>query len=67
MEISYKKEIERLNRKIQWYVENQQLLDKDVDILKEKDNEIRRLKVKMDNLQSEVRPGVDVSMKCMFV
>ena len=51
----YKKEIERLNRKIQWYGENQQLLDRDVNALKEKDNEIRRLKVKIENLQSEVR------------
>lgn len=51
----YKKEIERLNRKIQWYGENQQLLDRDLNALKEKDNEIRRLKVKIENLQSEVR------------
>jgi len=63
--MSHKKEIERLNRKIQWYVENQQLLDKDVDVLKEKDNEIRRLKVTLDNLQSEVCLGVDLSMKCL--
>ena len=50
----YKKEIERLNRKIQWYGENQQLLDRDVNALKEKDNEIRRLNVKLESLQSVV-------------
>lgn len=50
-------EVERLTKKLKWYAENQELLDKDVICLKQKEEEITRLKMRIEQLQSEVRPS----------
>ena len=44
MQQQYKREIEGLQKKLRWYAENQELLDKDSSTLKEKDEELKRLK-----------------------
>jgi len=52
--LKYEKEIDRLKNKLRWYAENQELLDKDATKLKDKDEEIRKLKLKVESLQNEV-------------
>ena len=48
------REVARLEKKVKWYAENQQLLDKDQAIIRQKDEEIKRLKNKVSLLSSEV-------------
>ena len=48
------KENERLHKKVKWYAENQELLDKDKHVIAAKDDEIKRLKVKVNALSSQV-------------
>lgn len=55
----HEEEVERLNRKLKWYAENQQLLDHDADLIKHKDEEIKSLKDRLDNITSEVRVNVE--------
>ena len=49
-----KREVESLRQKLKWYAENQQLLDKDAIMMKQKDEEIARLKSKLDDLSTDV-------------
>jgi len=49
-----KREVESLRRKLKWYAENQQFLDKDTITMKQKDEEIARLKSKYEDLSSDV-------------
>ena len=44
MQEQYKREIENLQKKLRWYAENQDMLDKDVTSLKEKDEGLKRMK-----------------------
>lgn len=44
---THKQEISRLQKRIQWYAENQELLDKDAVRLKEANEEIERLKLEV--------------------
>ncbi|XP_074847055.1 centrosomal protein of 162 kDa isoform X2 [Carettochelys insculpta] len=53
MEESYKQEICLLKKRLQWYAENQELLDKDATRLKEAKEEIEKLKLQVDNLRTE--------------
>ncbi|XP_056015434.1 centrosomal protein of 162 kDa-like isoform X3 [Ostrea edulis] len=53
LEDRYKEETERLNRKLKWYAENQKLLDQDTKKLKAKEEEITKLKSRIQDLQSE--------------
>ncbi|XP_071136252.1 centrosomal protein of 162 kDa-like [Mytilus edulis] len=53
IEEKYIKENEKISRKLKWYAENQQILDKDAKILKEKEEEIAKLKVRIEELKSE--------------
>uniref|UniRef100_A0A6J0TJH8 Centrosomal protein of 162 kDa n=1 Tax=Pogona vitticeps TaxID=103695 RepID=A0A6J0TJH8_9SAUR len=53
MEESYKEEISRLQKRLQWYAENQELLDKDAARLREAKEEIKKLKLEVDKLRSE--------------
>ncbi|VDI37735.1 protein QN1, partial [Mytilus galloprovincialis] len=53
IEEKYIKENERISRKLKWYAENQQILDKDAKILREKEEEIAKLKVRIEELKSE--------------
>ncbi|XP_032071786.1 centrosomal protein of 162 kDa isoform X1 [Thamnophis elegans] len=53
MEESYKGEINRLQKRLQWYAENQELLDKDAARLRGAKEEIDKLKVEVEKLRSE--------------
>ncbi|KAJ8315560.1 hypothetical protein KUTeg_007710 [Tegillarca granosa] len=53
LEDKYVKEIERLNRKLKWYAENQKLLDADAKVLKQKEEEILKYKLRIEELQTE--------------
>ncbi|XP_061479242.1 centrosomal protein of 162 kDa [Rhineura floridana] len=53
MEESYKAEIGRLQKRLQWYAENQELLDKDAACLRGAKEEIDKLKLEVDKLRSE--------------
>ncbi|KFZ53688.1 hypothetical protein N321_11671, partial [Antrostomus carolinensis] len=53
MEESYKEEITHLKRRLQWYAENQDLLDKDAARLKDAREEIEKLKIEVEKLRAE--------------
>uniref|UniRef100_A0A8C6ZTM8 Centrosomal protein of 162 kDa n=1 Tax=Nothoprocta perdicaria TaxID=30464 RepID=A0A8C6ZTM8_NOTPE len=53
MEDSYKQEIAHLKRRLQWYAENQDLLDKDAARLKDAKEEIEKLKLEVEKLRTE--------------
>ncbi|XP_035177777.1 centrosomal protein of 162 kDa isoform X2 [Oxyura jamaicensis] len=53
MEESYKQEILNLKRRLQWYAENQDLLDKDAARLKDAREEIEKLKLEVEKLRAE--------------
>ncbi|XP_070589253.1 centrosomal protein of 162 kDa isoform X2 [Erythrolamprus reginae] len=53
MEESYKGEINRLQKRLQWYAENQELLDKDAARLRGAKEEINKLKIEVEKLRSE--------------
>ncbi|XP_072711494.1 centrosomal protein of 162 kDa [Ciconia boyciana] len=53
MEESYKQEITHLKRRLQWYAENQDLLDKDAACLKDAREEIEKLKLEVEKLRTE--------------
>ncbi|XP_015283449.1 PREDICTED: LOW QUALITY PROTEIN: centrosomal protein of 162 kDa [Gekko japonicus] len=53
MEESYKEEIGRLQKRLQWYAENQELLDKDAARLRGAKIEIDKLKQEVDQLRME--------------
>ncbi|NWU91805.1 CE162 protein, partial [Upupa epops] len=53
MEESYKQEISQLKRRLQWYAENQELLDKDAARLKNAREEIEKLKLEVEKLRAE--------------
>uniref|UniRef100_A0A672TR78 Centrosomal protein of 162 kDa n=1 Tax=Strigops habroptila TaxID=2489341 RepID=A0A672TR78_STRHB len=52
-EESYKQEITHLKRKLQWYAENQDLLDKDAGRLKDARKEIEKLNLEVEKLRAE--------------
>ncbi|NWV55950.1 CE162 protein, partial [Daphoenositta chrysoptera] len=53
MEESYKQEITHLKKRLQWYAENQDLLDKDAARLKDAREEIERLRLEVEKLRAE--------------
>ncbi|XP_019352401.1 centrosomal protein of 162 kDa isoform X1 [Alligator mississippiensis] len=53
MEESYKQEISNLKKRLQWYAENQDLLDKDAARLKNAKEEIEKLKLQVEKLTTE--------------
>ncbi|KAJ6665778.1 hypothetical protein lerEdw1_001250 [Lerista edwardsae] len=53
MEESYKEEIGRLQKRLQWFAENQELLDKDAARLRGAKEEIDKLKREVDKLRNE--------------
>nr|XP_021139659.1 centrosomal protein of 162 kDa isoform X3 [Columba livia] len=53
MEESYKQEIAHLKRRLQWYAENQDILDKDAARLKDAREEIEKLKLEVEKLRAE--------------
>uniref|UniRef100_A0A8C3WBW8 Centrosomal protein of 162 kDa n=1 Tax=Catagonus wagneri TaxID=51154 RepID=A0A8C3WBW8_9CETA len=53
LEETHKQEISRLQKRLQWYAENQELLDKDAVQLKESNEEIKKLKLEVEKLKAE--------------
>ncbi|NXH52493.1 CE162 protein, partial [Rhabdornis inornatus] len=53
MEESYKQEIIHLKKRLQWYAENQDLLDKDAARLKDAREEIEKLRLEVEKLRAE--------------
>lgn len=53
LEETHKQEISRLQKRLQWYAENQDLLDKDAVRLKEANEEIEKLKLEVEKLKTE--------------
>ncbi|KAJ1151297.1 hypothetical protein NDU88_004080 [Pleurodeles waltl] len=53
MEESYKQEISRLNKRLQWFAENQELLDKDASRLRDASKEIEMLQTEVQKLKME--------------
>ncbi|XP_051880397.1 centrosomal protein of 162 kDa isoform X2 [Pristis pectinata] len=53
MEEQYKQEILRLNKRLQWYAENQEMLDKDAARLKAANVEIEKLKEQIQKLAAD--------------
>ncbi|XP_004860307.1 centrosomal protein of 162 kDa isoform X1 [Heterocephalus glaber] len=55
LEETHKQEISHLQKRLQWYAENQELLDKDAIRLKEASEEIVKLKVEIEKLKAQSR------------
>uniref|UniRef100_A0A8D1ML12 Centrosomal protein of 162 kDa n=1 Tax=Sus scrofa TaxID=9823 RepID=A0A8D1ML12_PIG len=53
LEETHKQEISCLQKRLQWYAENQELLDKDAFRLKEANEEIEKLKLEVEKLKAE--------------
>ncbi|XP_062344635.1 centrosomal protein of 162 kDa [Cinclus cinclus] len=53
MEESYKQEISHLKKRLQWYAENQDLLDKDAARLRDAREEIEKLRLEVEKLRAE--------------
>ncbi|XP_060061440.1 centrosomal protein of 162 kDa isoform X2 [Erinaceus europaeus] len=53
LEETHKQEVTRLQKRLQWYAENQELLDKDAIRLKEANEEIEKLKLEVEKLKAE--------------
>ncbi|XP_076466484.1 centrosomal protein of 162 kDa-like [Babylonia areolata] len=53
LERRHGEEVERLTRKLKWYAENQELLDKSAQTLRARDEEVSRLKARIQDLQTE--------------
>ncbi|XP_036624788.1 centrosomal protein of 162 kDa [Trichosurus vulpecula] len=53
LEETHKQEISRLQKRLQWYAENQELLDKDAIRLREANEEIEKLKLQVEKLKTE--------------
>ncbi|XP_050828589.1 centrosomal protein of 162 kDa isoform X2 [Serinus canaria] len=53
MEESYKQEITHLKKRLQWYAENQDILDKDAARLKDAREEIEKLRLEVEKLRAE--------------
>ena len=52
--LKYEKEIDRLKNKLKWYAENQEFLDRDANKIKHQDEEIYKLKQKLESVKTEV-------------
>ena len=46
--------MDAMKKKLKWYAENQQLLDKDAALLKAKNEEVKQLKTTLASLETEV-------------
>ncbi|KAM4866018.1 centrosomal protein of 162 kDa isoform 2-T2 [Thomomys bottae] len=53
LEETHKQEVSRLQKRLQWYAENQELLDKDTVRLKEANEEIEKLQLEIGKLKAE--------------
>ncbi|XP_073075476.1 centrosomal protein of 162 kDa isoform X5 [Manis javanica] len=55
LEETHKEEISLLQKRLQWFAENQELLDRDAVQLKEANEEIEKLKLEVEKLKAESR------------
>ncbi|KAM7337208.1 hypothetical protein ACRRTK_003327 [Alexandromys fortis] len=53
LEETHKQEVSRLQKRLQWYAENQELLDKDAARLREATEEAEKLKLEIEKLKTE--------------
>lgn len=53
LQTKHEEEIARLERKLKWYAENQEMLDRDALALKRKDEEIQELRETVSSLQKQ--------------
>ncbi|XP_068137681.1 centrosomal protein of 162 kDa isoform X2 [Hyperolius riggenbachi] len=53
MEEGYKQEINRLNKRLQWFAENQEILDKDAGRLRDAYDQIEKLKLQVEKLTQD--------------
>ncbi|XP_066461111.1 centrosomal protein of 162 kDa isoform X2 [Eleutherodactylus coqui] len=53
VEETYKKEITRINKRLQWFAENQAILDKDAGRLKDANEQIESLQMQVENLRHD--------------
>ncbi|KAM8953029.1 centrosomal protein of 162 kDa [Pelodytes ibericus] len=53
LEETYQQEISRLNKRLQWFAENQELLDRDSKRLRDAYEQIENLKIQVEKLQHE--------------
>lgn len=64
LEETHKQEISRLQKRLQWYAENQELLDRDAVRLKEANEEIEKLKLEIEKLKAESgNPSIQQKMR----
>ncbi|XP_052811094.1 centrosomal protein of 162 kDa-like isoform X2 [Mya arenaria] len=61
LERQYQGEVEKLKGKLKWYAENQELLDKGARKVKAREDEIHRLKMRLEELQTESGKRVEDS------
>ena len=55
-------EVEKLQRKLKWYAQNQDLLDQDLETIQKKDAEIKTLKERLTNTQAEVGQSCQMTL-----
>ncbi|XP_034340349.1 centrosomal protein of 162 kDa isoform X2 [Arvicanthis niloticus] len=53
LEETHKQEVSRLQKRLQWYAENQELLDKDAARLREANEEAEKLRLEIEKLKTE--------------
>ncbi|XP_029399390.1 centrosomal protein of 162 kDa [Mus pahari] len=53
LEETHKQEVSRLQKRLQWYAENQELLDKDAARLREANEETEKLRLEIEKLKTE--------------
>ncbi|KAK3583943.1 hypothetical protein CHS0354_033733 [Potamilus streckersoni] len=61
LEKKYEEEIGKLKKKLKWYMENQELLDEGAKNLRLKGDEIQRLKLRIEELQTETGKRMEES------
>ena len=54
LKAKHQEEVDQLKKKLKWYAENQELLDKSVRTIQEKDKTMLQLKARVEELQTEV-------------
>ncbi|XP_040839641.1 centrosomal protein of 162 kDa [Ochotona curzoniae] len=64
LEETHKQEMSRLQKRLQWYAENQELLDRDAVRLKEANEEIEKLKLEIEKVKAESgNPSIQQKMR----
>lgn len=53
LEETHKQEVSRLQKRLQWYAENQELLDKDAARLREANEETEKLKLEIEKSEAK--------------